>query len=190
MNKKAFSNVAVTMIAFLVLSITFIFTSVMYKEVGEEYVVTPMADIGRDILTNETSLPASQGVDTITDIENKYINFDFPYDLFFLAFWISAFSLTVFSAFKSNKEGIFSFFGFLFMGSLILLLITGYMSDFASWFMSEIFYTVFADVTVSIPIFTFYLNNLGLIHFIWWIILVLINIVDRNFISRTGEVEQ
>ncbi|MCJ8328326.1 MAG: hypothetical protein MJK08_14640 [Campylobacterales bacterium] len=190
MNKKAFSSVMLTMIAFLVLSMTFIFTSVMYKEAGEQFLITPTADIGRGILANTTSIPASQGVDTITALENRYIAFNFPYDLFFLVLWISVFTSTVVAAFRSNKEGIFSFFGFIFIGSLILLLITGYMADFASWFMGNVFYAMFADVTVSLPIFTFYINNLGLIHFIWWLILVLVNIVDKSFISKTGEVEQ
>lgn len=178
------------MISFLIISISFIFTSVLVKEAGSTYLIEPTADIGRDVLNNETSLPAAQGVDTITQLENDYNNFLFPYDLFFLAIWISVFVSTVFLAFKSNREGIFSFFGYLFIGTLLLLLLTTYMSDFASWFMAEIFDTVFASANVSLPIFTFYISNLGLIHFSWWIILVLLNVIDRNFISRTGEVEE
>jgi len=71
-----------------------------------------------------------------------------------------------------------------------MLLITSYLSDYASWFMTEIFYALFDDVVFTLPIFTFYINNLGVINFVWFLILILISIIDRGFISRTGEVQE
>jgi mannose/fructose/N-acetylgalactosamine-specific phosphotransferase system component IID len=188
-NKKAISFSLSIILFFAISSVIFIFSSVLIKETGTEYFISPVADIGRDIL-NDTNISQELGVNAVTRIENKWIEFNLPYDLFFLLFWISTFALTVTSAFQSRKQGIFSFFGFTFVGALLFLLITSYIGTFTDWFMTEIFYKIFADINLSIPILTFYLSNLGLINFIWLLILILLNIIDRNFISKTGEVEE
>lgn len=190
MNKKALSQPIMILTSFVIISIMFIFTSVLIFEAGEDYVISETADIGRNILSNQSTAEVQGLTTTIDELQADYSAFAFPYDLFFLLMWISTFSFTVYSTFLANKEGIFSFFGFLFIGSMLMLLITTYLSTFTSWFMTNIFDALFNDLTLSLPIFTFYLSNLGLINFIWWIILLLVSIIDRNFISRTGEVQE
>src|SRR6056297_568547 len=92
--------------------------------------------------------------------------------------------------YSKNKTGVFSFFGCLFVGSLILLLLTAYVSDFAAWFMDNVFDTLFATSAISTPILDYYLNNLGFLNFIWWLILVLVAFIDRGIISKSGSVEE
>lgn len=189
MNKKAISEPVFILTSFAVLSMFFLFASVFIFEAGDEYLITPEQQLAVDIL-NDTVLPPEQGIDTVNTLASNYRAFAFPYDLFFLLYFISVFSMTIYSAFKTTKEGIFSFFGFLFVGSLLVLLITSYLAQFTDWFMTNIFYGVFDDITLDLPFFTFYLTNLGLINFIWWLILILLTVIDRNFISRTGEVQE
>jgi hypothetical protein len=191
MNNKGLSNLMLVIISFAIISVVYFFTAVFVYESGGEYFITPMSDIGKTVISAETVPSVNASVSAaITEVENSYLNFGFPFDLFFLAMWIITFSSTVVIAFKTNKEGLFSFFGYLFIGSLMLLLITTYVNDFLAWFMTEIFAGMFGDSLISMPIFLFYIANLGLINFIWWIILVLINIIDRTIISKTGEVEE
>jgi len=190
MNKKALSQPVMILTSFAIIAIMFIFTSVLIFEAGEDYLIADTADIGRGILSNQSTSQVQSLTTTIDELQSDYSAFAFPYDLFFLLMWISTFSFTVYSTFMTNKEGIFSFFGFLFMGSMLMLLITSYLAEFTNWFMTNIFYALFDDTSFSLPIFTFYLSNLALINFIWWIVLLLVSIIDRNFISRTGEVQE
>ena len=191
MNKKGITNIGLIIISFALVSISYFFLSVFIFEGGKTYLIEPTADIGRDIIEQNTdpSINSSYYA-AITAKENEYSNFAFPFDLFFLLTWIIAYVGTVVTAFKVNKEGVFSFMGSLFVGSLLILLITVFVSDFTSWFLSEIFNKVFSDTVISMVIFNFYVANLGLINFIWWISIILINIIDRTFISRTGEAEE
>jgi hypothetical protein len=191
MNNKGLSNLMLVIISFAIISVVYFFTAIFVYESGGEYFISPMSEIGKTIIADETVSSVNASVSaTINEVENGYLNFVFPFDLFFLAMWIITFSSTVVLAFKTNKEGLFSFFGYLFIGSLMLLLITTYVNDFLAWFMTEIFAGMFGDSLINMPIFLFYIANLGLINFIWWIILVLINIIDRTIISKTGEVEE
>lgn len=189
--KKGISFLSGVIISFTFISLMFMFLAVFIHQAGDEYLIQTTANTGIDILNSTaTSLDSTQGIDTINETRNNWTNFLFPYDLFFLLVWVSVYLGTVFATFKANKEGIFSFFGYLFMGSLMLLLITSYLATFTQWFLTEIFYNVFDDITFSLPVFTFYMENLGIINFIWWLSLVLISAIDKRFISRTGEVEE
>lgn len=186
-NKAVIFNIQI-LIAFTFIGLIFMFSAVFIQQIGQDYLIKETAEIGRDILDNSTALTTPQV--KITEIQNDWSSWNIPYDLFFLFVWVMFIGVTVKSSFETNKQGIFSFFGFLFLGSMLLLLITSYISVFASWFLTEIFYNVFDDLNFSLPIFNFYMSNIGIINFIWWISLLIINFIDKRFISRTGEVEE
>lgn len=188
MNKKAIISNIQIMVAFTFVGLIAIFSAVFVQQIGEDYLIKDTADIGRQILDETTELTTPQA--KITEIQNDWSSWNIPYDLFFLFIWVMFIGLTVKSSFEMNKEGIFSFFGYIFIGSMLLLLISFYMASFAEWFLLEIFYSVFEDVALSLPIFTFYMSNIGIINFVWWIGLLGINFIDRRFLSRTGEVEE
>jgi hypothetical protein len=191
MNKKGFSNLALLILAFALAVTIYFFSAIFLYEAGGQYLISPVSEIGQGIISDTTIDSVNTTVSaTILEVENGYLNFNFPFDLFFLFTWLLAIVGTITLSFKANKEGIFEFFGWLFMGTLILLLITSYVSDFVAWFLVEIFDAVFTTSLISMPIFTYYLTNLGLINFVWWLSLVLINIIDRTIISKTGEAEQ
>lgn len=188
MNKKGITFAAQIIISFTFIALMFIFSVVLVQQIGEDYLLKETADIGVEILDDNTQLSTPQV--KIREIEADWSNWNIPYDLFFLFVWIMFIVFTVKASFEANKEGIFSFFGYVFIGSLLLLLITSYVTTFGQWFLVEIFYNLFDDLTFSLPIFTFYMSNIGLINFIWWVSLITINLIDKRFISRTGEVEE
>ena len=131
MNKKGFSNLALVIIAFGLVAMVYFFSAVFLYESGAEFFISPLAIIGKVIISDTTISSINTSVSaTIDKVESSYLNFGFPFDLFFLVTWILAFAGTVVLAFKSNKQGIFEFFVYLFIGTLILLLITSYVSDF------------------------------------------------------------
>jgi len=189
-NKKGLSFFVALIIGFGVVATVFMFLSLLVYDTGKDYVIDISADVGRDVLANYTELPAYQGVDTIDQIQQDYDDFLIPYDIFFLLSFLVAFGSTVFISWQAQREGIFSFFGYIFIGSLLLLLITVFINDFNIWFQANLFDTVFADSNVSTPILDFYLSNMAIINLLWWLILVLVNNMDRNFISRSGEVQE
>lgn len=186
-NKAIDFNIQI-IIAFTFVALIFIFSAVFVQQIGEEYLIKETADIGVGILNDSTTLTTPQ--ETIREVQSDWTNWNIPYDLFFLFVWIMFIGTTIKSSFEANKEGIFSFFGYIFIGSMLLLLITSYVATFSQWFLTEIFYNIFDDLSFSLPIFNFYMSNLGIINFVWWIVLLGVNFIDRRFISRTGEVEQ
>lgn len=188
MNKKGLSFIVGSLVAFTFIALIFMFSAVFVQQLGEDYLIKDTADIGVSILDNSTQLTTPQ--ESIREIQNDWTNWNIPYDLMFLFVWLMFIVTTIKSSFEANKEGIFSFFGYIFIGSMLLLLITSYVATFSEWFLVEIFYNVFDDLSFSLPIFNFYMSNIGIINFVWWIVLIGVNFIDRRFISRTGEVEE
>jgi len=82
MNKKGIHNSLIILLAFSIVAIMVIFSAVLVKESGETYLIEPTADIAVSILNN-TSIPDSQGIDTVNSLKTEYDNLSFPYDLFF-----------------------------------------------------------------------------------------------------------
>jgi hypothetical protein len=189
MNNKGNTNILYIITIFSVLAMIFMFMAVFVYEIGQDYIVGETANAGRDIINQFPSVNESQQA-IINSTQSDYDNFAFPFDLFFFLSWLGAIALSVFSVFQANKNGIFSFFGLVFMATIILLLITTYISSFTGWFQTELFVPVFGSDAPDTPIFNWYITNLGIINLIWWIILVCISVIDRNFISRSGQVEE
>jgi hypothetical protein len=190
MNKKGISGVFLGIMAFAIVSMIFVFSATLLKESATEYLIVPEAEIATDILNDTTNLPDELGIDSIETLKNQWLNYNVPIDLTFLAMWVTLFGSTIYMTFKAGKEGVFSFMGNMLIGTMLLLLITTFLADITSWFMAEIFFMLFNDVSLNLTIFTFYINNLGIIHFVWWLVLVLVSVIDRQFISRTGRVEE
>jgi hypothetical protein len=190
-NKKGIGVLYGVIIGFAIFAMMYFFMSVLVYETGKEYVIQPMAETGKQIISDNVVPSVNASVSAkIDELQADYNGYSFRYDLFFLLVWITAFVSTVWVSFKANKEGIFSFMGYLFLGSMFVLLMTSFVSDFVSWFLTEVFYKLFDDVNIPMPIFMFYLSNLGVINFFWWLVVVTINIIDRSFVSKTGEVEE
>lgn len=191
MNKKGMSSLVFLIVGFGFMSVIYLFMALFVFDVGGTYLINPAADIGLDIINDNTVSVVNASVSAgITDLKTDYENFNFPFDLGFFLIWIIMIIQTIVLSSKAAKSGIFEFFGLLFMGTMFLLVITSYTSDFLSWFLSNFYEAIFDTSTISTPFFNWYITNLGIVNFIWWISLLLINIVDRIYISRTGEIEE
>lgn len=190
MNKKALFDLNLSILLFTIFTLMFVFLATFIHDVGHQELIVPTANISKDIINGSTVESVSTPIiSKIDELEAGHLAYTISLDLAFLAMWISAFVSTLFISFRTNKEGIFSFFGLIFVGSIMLLLITFYLEQFTDWFISELLEKVLEIDMSTLPIINFYFNNIGLINFIWSLILLLVNIIDRQFISKTGEVE-
>lgn len=189
-NRKGISWLIPVILAFAMTMVFFIFSVLLVFEVGQQYLIAPIADEGRNLLANETGLPDSQGIDTINQLETDLSNFTLPYDLFFLLGFLAVFGSTVLSSWKAKKEGVFSTFGYLFLGSMILLLGLTFINEFNTWFIANLIIPLFPGTSISTPLIDFFIGNIAIISFIWWIILVIVNFMDKSFVSRSGGVEE
>lgn len=172
-------------IMFSMLAMMSIFSIVFIYEIGRTEILSVMTNVSLDIQIQEN---VSSAMQTHTqDLQNTYNNISIPYDLFFLYLFISTFVTSIMFAVRQRKQSTLEFFGGLFYGFMGLLLIVFFIDQVQDWFFTNIFYAVFNDITLDLPILTFYFDNIGWISALWFVVLLLINKVD--FRLEEGRIE-
>ncbi len=172
-------------VMFSMLAMMSIFSIVFIYEIGRTEILSVITNVSLEIQIQENVSSAMQ-VHT-QELEDLYGTIDIPYDLFFLYLFVSSFITSITLAVRQRKQSTLEFFGGLFYGFMGLLLIIFFVEQVADWFFENIFFAVFNDITLSLPILTFYFDNIGWISALWFVILLLVNKVD--FRLEGGRVE-
>lgn len=187
MNKKSMTKFVYIILAFSMIAMMGMFSIVFIYEIGDSYI---LENIYNATITVEQSLNVSAALQThALDLRNEYSGISLPYDLFFLFMLISAIVSTITISLKAKKEPPLSFFGSLFIGMMGIMLIIFIMDQVQSWFFEQLFYALFSDITLNLPIMTYYFDNFGWISGLWFILLLFINQIDVKFNFR-GRFEQ
>lgn len=184
MNKKSIGGYVRIILTFSMLAMMSIFSIVFIYEIGDSYIIQEIYDATIQV---EQDLDVSVALqDHATALRSEYQGINFPYDLFFLFFWISAIVSTIAIALKSRKDSATSFFGGLFISMMGVMLVVFVLDQIQIWFFAELFYPLFSDITLNLPIMTYYFNNLGWITALWFLFLLFINQVEikANFGGR------
>lgn len=161
--------IAVTGITITVFSILFM---VLYFEFQKEYLIGSIVDVSENITMS------AQAHESIEKAETELNSYVIEYDLFFLSFILTAFIESLYLAQLSKKEGYFSFLTLLFFGSLFILGLVGILTTVTEWFVEELFKPLLGSAYPSLPIMTFFVDNMGIISFLWFIILLFVNQLD------------
>lgn len=187
MNNKGWFNLMFGILIFGVIVLVLMFGIIFMKEAGDQYLGTPLKNIGENVLDNSNA--PHEFSNTLDSIETNYNDLLLPYDIIFLIFWIF-FSGSVFIlAYQTSRLGIYHWVGMLFIGSLFFLLITGFVAQFTDWFITNFYNVLFSDVTLNTPIMDFYFSNMALINYLTFAICLFMNIIRKINIDD-GRVEE
>lgn len=185
MSRKGFTQFTFIIVFFAIIGMMSIFTFVFIYEIGRTEILEPIHNI---TIFVEQSANVSAQMQTFTDDTfQAYEDLDIPYDIYFLAIWMSVIISSLKLALSTRKMNPFQFLGMVFWGLMGLLLVVFFVEQITSWFFDNFFYAIFNDITVEIPITDFFFDNLGIISAIWFLILLAVNQLEFSF-SR-GRVE-
>ena len=165
-------------------SVLIMFMSLFIYQAGDELILTPVAGF-----VNETAADlglSSQITDNTNSALSQYKNLNIPFDLFFLATWISIIVVSVLTAYKSKEEGWFSFFGTLTIGIMLILFVSSYFILIKDWLVLNLIENFLEFELGTTPIFNFYISNMAIVNFVWIIALILINKLNFS-INRDTE---
>lgn len=172
-NKKGLTKALSLILGFFLIGSFFMFMVYLIQDIGTDYVVEPLHNISKD-LGGDLGV-STQMMDNFDDIKTDYESRVFPADLFFLALWLLTLVGSVYIAAKASKLPVISFLGFLFIMIFFFLVMVSIVSQITDWVINEIFLKVFSDNIISTPIFDWVFENMGIISFIWAMLLLLVN---------------
>lgn len=158
---------------FAIVSVMAFFMAIFVYQVGDQYILTEIESVANSSydqlgISNEMQNSISGNLD-------EYRNLNIPYDLFFLASWISVLGLSIITAYNSREQSYYSFFGGLTLGLMLFLVVTGIVTTITDWIVVNLIQNVVNFNIETTPIFNFYISNLGIINFLWAFILLTIN---------------
>lgn len=114
-------------------------------------------------------------------------------DYAFLSLIISLFIQSCIASGQARKLGVYSFFGFISIGNIILIFILTYAIHIRDWFLNEIVYNILT-ISIETQFFNWFFANSYYIAMVWYVILLFLNIVDfksaignRNFVGGSDK---
>jgi hypothetical protein len=163
MIKKSISLVLVFGLLFSI----FVFYGLLTKSLLLDYIIKPISEEGKKI--NQDDITNKE----IDNAIQTYSNWNLPYDILFLFFWLIMEISLIYSAINSTKLPNFDFMSLLFFGILIIFLIFNLISQITTWFYTEFISNIFETQTLSI--YTWYMNNHGIIVLINIFLVLILN---------------
>ena len=188
MKKGSMFSVVLIIVSVTILLLLLLFSIIGFHQIGGEYIIDSFMDAS-DTMADSGQLPAASNT-TSYAIKATYDEIKWPFDLYFLAFFILGFMTTIFSAYKTRKMGYMSFFGMLTIGSMVFLVVISFLDQFSTWFLQDFFYKVFDAPALATPIMNYYFAHLGIISIIWFVVLLLVNQIDIKFNMGEGRVQE
>lgn len=161
------------------------FVQVFIFEIGDEYMLTPLDDI----VTNVSPQLGVSGAmeDHIHSLPVEYRALNMPYDLGFVISFIVVFLVSILSSYKAPEISWFSFFGKITMGFMIFLFMTGFIITLKDWLVLNLIENVLGFELSTTPIFFYYLNNIGFINMLWFVVILLVNKLNFTNVRETDE---
>lgn len=189
MNKKGILNLLSIIIIFGFIVMSFVFVSNFMFQIGNDYLINQSVNAFNSTANGLNISDDSKAI--INNIKTDYANTEINYDLFVVVMMLIALSSSVYTAIRTNYDGITSFFGVITFGFVLFLLMLSIFNYYTSWFYDQfIFNFLQFDISTQAPITYNYINNFSLYSFIWATLLLLLARLDFNFITNKGRFEQ
>lgn len=189
-NKKAIFGISLIGFFFALMVVTAIlfFFLTALPVILHTYGIEQMVSINEDMVTDGISSASSQV--NVLEIAESYKNIYLIADYMFILFIVSAFIQSVISATRAKREGIFSFFGLITLGNVIMVFLLTLAVRISDWILNEIIYNIVV-ISFDTPFTDWFFNYSIFVALFWYTTLLVVNFIDfRGILSRTGFVTE
>jgi len=101
-------------------------------------------------------------------------------DSLWLFMFIGSVMSLFYATYRTKREGYFSIFAYLTYGLFLLLWLSSVILKYTEWFKTLMLDEVMYGLTISLPFFSLYLQYMGEVHLVLFLICVFLNFVDFN----------
>jgi len=151
----------------------------IYYGIVNDYLLYPVYEL---IISLTSSMGLGAWVVSLTDSTlSIFAIFPSALDLIWFISMISYIGALFLSTYKMKRMGYYSAISTLVFGSMIFMFISGIGLTLSHWVWDDILLKLLPTLSISVPFFTYYLTNAGLINLIIFASLVIANVVDFDF---------
>ena len=166
-------------VIFSFISIVFIFIAMILLGGFNNYALYGLLNMTSDFVSN--GVIPSQFLTTATSTAETYANI-LPYlDYVWFGGFITLVISSLIFSYLRRRENYFSLFTMAVLGIILVTYVGGFIIQLTTWFRTEILLAVFPTISNNLPLFSWYLNNLGVINLVLISLNVIANFVDLDF---------
>jgi hypothetical protein len=156
------------------------FLIVFYDQAIDEFLITPLGNISQTI-GQESGLGIGYN-ETLVSLGTTYENRFIPFDIFFSVLFLIVVVAISRASINAKKQGVFSFFGYIFLGSMLFLLSMFFIAQFTDYFIINIYIPLFNDTVIDTPLMFFFFENVKWIAFVLFLWVGLLNQIDFKIV--------
>lgn len=155
------------------------FLGIMVYQIGDEQILTPLDNIsGQTAIQMNLSAPIQA---SLHSLPTSYRSLNIPFDLIMLVILINTFAGSIYAASQTREMGWWNYFGAITFMLIIFLFISSYLAVVKDWLLLNLF-VGFLNINLNtLPIFNWYVTHLGIINFIWGVLLITANKLNFSY---------
>jgi len=171
-----YSIINVSFLSTLGLGLGLIFYGVI-----NDYLLYPLFTSVQDIVS---SLGLDSWVNSLADTTLSSFSLVPAFlDVLWLIAFISYISILFVSSYETKRLNYYTTLSYLVFGSMIFMFLSSLFLILSDWFLDDIVFKFLPNLSVSTPLFTFYITNAGFINLFIFGALLFVNMVDFDFSS-------
>jgi len=171
--------VLTVMVAFCLISTLAVSTYMINFAVMNDYVIVPIQNLSEELEADDIIIDGQS--DLTQEMGEFFQTIPFYLDPLWFGIYLLFIINTFIFAYRARPQNYFGFFSILFYGLMFLLFMLSLFVIFAEWWRDSILLPMLPTVLSYVPLFSFYLNNVGILTAIQIVICLFINLTDFDF---------
>ena len=185
-NKKGYFGISLVGFFFALMVVTAIlfFFLTALPVILHTYGIEQAVSINENLVTQGVSSATSQN--NIIALADRYKTIYLIADYMFIFFIVSAFIQSIISATRAKREGIFSFFGLITLGNVMLVFLLTLAVRISDWILNEIVYNILL-ISFDTPFTNWFFEYSIFVALFWYTTLLVVNFIDfGSMLGRIG----
>jgi len=168
-------NILGIILIFGLVSSVSVFLAMFLFAFNNDYVLYNFVESVEDL--KDQGLISQADYNSIENVGNEHSSLNLYFDWWWIGSYLLMVVATLFIAYYSREQSVFSFLTMLFFGTMIFLFALSVVEQVTSWVIQDIFYRLLPTAQSSMPMFDFYISHVGIISFVHLLICLLINML-------------
>jgi len=190
MNKRSnIFELTPVVVLFSLVSIIFLSFYFIQFDIWNDYLISPLQDISENLSASGTVAPETGNQTLIYGQGFQQVGgyADYIWLAIYIMFWGSCIGW----AYMSRPQNYWGLFAGLFYALMIILFILSIFVTITNWYKDNFFLKIMPTAMTSLPMFSYWLDNIGVFTLIQVIICMLINVsnFNLNIFNRNKQTE-
>jgi len=163
-------------IIFSLMSMISVTVALLMYGINNDYIFYNLQNVSEELAAD--GVMQQSYADLSQSFFDNYHNVPPALDYIWLAIYIIFILTTLAYSYQAKRVGYIGVFGYIFFGIMILLFVASIVDTITSWWKTEILFSIMPSAIYSMPMYSYYISNLGILILLQTIGCFIANVID------------